>query len=130
MDILTLIVGLVSLIAGSGGALYFLTNQNKNKANIIIEDAKKQSEQIRKEKNLQAKEKFIELKSEHDKIINQKNNEINKASQRASQKENTLNQKLAEVNKKDANYKRLISDITNQKLVLEKKQNDLDISHK
>ena len=130
MDILTLVVGLVSLIAGSGGALYFLKNQNKNKANIIIEDAKKQSEQIRKEKNLQAKEKFIELKSEHDKIINQKNNEINKASQRASQKENTLNQKLAEVNKKDANYKRLISDITNQKLVLEKKQNDLDISHK
>ena len=40
MDILTLIVGLVSLIAGSGGALYFLTNQNKNKANIIIEDPK------------------------------------------------------------------------------------------
>ena len=74
MDILTLVVGLVSLIAGSGGALYFLKNQNKNKANIIIEDAKKQSEQIRKEKNLQAKEKFIELKSEHDKIINQKNN--------------------------------------------------------
>ena len=59
--------------------MFFLLNsKNSGKAKLIIEDANKQAEQIKKEKLLQAKEKFIELKSEHDKVINKKNNEIDK----------------------------------------------------
>ena len=97
---------------------------------MIIEDAKKEAEQIRKEKLLQAKEKFIELKSEHDKEISRKNNEINNANQRVAQKENTLNQKLSEVNKKDASFNQRMSDIDIQKSVLEKKQAEVDKLHK
>jgi ribonuclease Y len=91
---------------------------------------KKQAEQIRKEKLLQAKEKFIELKAAHEKDIAKKNNDINNANQRVSQKENTLNQKLAELNKKDANFKQLNSDIDMQRSILEKKQVEVDKSHK
>ena len=50
----------------------------EHKGNTIINEAKKEAEQIKKEKLLQAKEKFLELKSEHEKIINNKNNEIAK----------------------------------------------------
>ena len=55
---------------------------------MIIEDAKKEAEQIRKEKILQAKEKFIELKAEHEKEIVKKNNDINNTTQRIKKKEN------------------------------------------
>ena len=125
-----IIITVVALIVAGGIAFFVINSKNSGKANLIIEEAKKEAEQIRKEKLLQAKEKFIELKAEHEKDINKKNNDINNAHQRVSQKENSLNQKLAEVNKKDASFKQLISDIDMQKSVLEKKQSDVDKSHK
>tara|TARA_B100001758_G_C18414304_1_gene618237 strand:+ start:210 stop:1745 length:1536 start_codon:yes stop_codon:yes gene_type:complete len=128
--IIDIIIGVLGLICG-GVITFFLINiQNSSKANLIVEDAKKEAEQIKKEKLLQAKEKFIELKAQHEKEIIKKNNDINNANQRVKQKENTLNQKLAEVNKKDAKFKQLQSDVDLQKSVLEKKQNELDKLHK
>jgi ribonuclease Y len=87
MEIITIIVGLVGLIVGGGISFFVINSQNSSKANSIIEEAKKEAEQIKKGKLLQAKEKFIELKSEHDKVINKKNNDINNANQRVTQKE-------------------------------------------
>jgi len=132
-----IIIGIVGLIIGAGIAFVILNKKNSSKANSVLADARKEAEQIKKEKLLQAKEKFIELKSEHEKVINKKNNEINKIHQKAkqkestlNQKENTLNQKLSEVNKKDAEFKNLRLDIDLQKSVLAKKQLELDKSHK
>ena len=124
-----IIVGVIGLMIGFGIAFVLIKNLNNSKANLIVEDAKKEAEQIRKEKLLQAKEKFLELKAEHEKEIAKKNRDINNANQRSSQKENTLNQKLAEVNKKDASYKQSLSDIDIQKSVLEKKQLEVDKLH-
>tara|TARA_B100001250_G_scaffold75894_2_gene62133 strand:- start:2964 stop:4493 length:1530 start_codon:yes stop_codon:yes gene_type:complete len=124
-----IIVGLIGLVLGVGIAFVLINNLNTSKANLILEDAKKEAGQLRKEKLLQAKEKFLELKAEHEKEIAKKNRDINNANQRSSQKENTLNQKLAEVNKKDASYKQLLSDVEVQKSVLEKKQSEADKLH-
>ena len=132
-----IIIGIVGLIIGAGIAFVILSKKNSSKANSVLADARKEAEQIKKEKLLQAKVKFIELKSEHEKVINKKNNEINDTHQKAkqkestlNQKENTLNQKLSEVNKKDTEFKTLRSDIELQKSVLAKKQLELDKSHK
>ena len=122
-----IIIGVISLTLGSGFTFLIISKVNANKSNIIIDDAKNQAEQIRKEKILQAKEKFLELKAHHETTINRKNNDINKAHQRVSQKENTLNQKLAEVNKKEASFKKSILDFDLQKSILEKKQVELEI---
>ena len=132
-----IIIGIIGLIIGAGIAFVILSKKNSSKANSVLADARKEAEQIKKEKLLQAKEKFIELKSEHEKVINKKNNEINDIHQKAKQKEsalkqkeNTLNQKLSEVNKKDAEFKSLRSDIDLQKSVLAKKQLEIDKYHK
>ena len=132
-----IIIGILGLLIGAGITFVILHKKNSSKANSVLADARKEAEQIKKEKILQAKEKFIELKSEHEKVINKKNNEINDIHQKAkqkestlNQKENTLNQKLSEVNKKDTEFKTLRSDIDLQKSVLAKKQLELDKSHK
>ena len=126
-----IIIGAVVGSIGGWGISFFVINSKKSsKANSIIEEAKKEAEQIKKGKLLQAKEKFIELKSEHDKVINKKNNDINNANQRVTQKENTLNQKLEEVNRKDAAFKALNTEIDQQRAVLDKKQSELEKSHK
>ena len=132
-----IIIGILGLLVGAGITFVILHKKNSSKANSVLADARKEAEQIKKEKLLQAKEKFIELKSEHENVINKKNNEINNIHQKVkqkentlNQKENTLNQKLSEVNKKDAEFKNLRSDIDLQKSVLAKKQLELDKSHK
>jgi len=126
-----IIIGVVVGFLGGGGISFFVVNsKNNGKAKLIIEEAQKNAEQIKKEKILQAKEKFIELKSEHEKVINKKNNDINNADQRVKQKENTLNQKLAEVNRKDAEFKKDKATIDQQRSVLDKKQTELNKSHK
>ena len=101
-----------------------------SKAKIIVEDARKEGEQIRKEKILQAKEKFLELKAGHEKDIAKKKNDIHNATQRVSQKENTLNQKLEAVNRKDVALKKLNSEIDQKKAILDKKQTELEKIHR
>ena len=125
-----IVIGIIGALVGAFFYFLLINIKNKSKSNLIIEDAKKEAEQIRKEKILQAKEKFIELKAEHEKEIVKKNNDINNASQRVKQKENTLNQKLAEVNKKDAKIKQIQSSLQVQKSILEKKEDELDKLHK
>ena len=58
-----IIIGAVVGSIGGWGISFFVINSKKSsKANSIIEEAKKEAEQIKKGKLLQAKEKFIELK--------------------------------------------------------------------
>ena len=125
-----IIIAIIALLIG-GGISYFVFNKiAESKGNTIINEAKKEAEQIKKEKLLQAKEKFLELKSEHEKIINNKNNEITKAENRIKDKENTLSQKLGETNKKEKELEQQKETLTQQKESLQKRQEDLAKSHK
>ncbi len=65
-----IIIAVVGILIGSGIAFFVVNSKNNGKAKLIIDEAQKNAEQIKKEKILQAKEKFIELKSEHEKVIN------------------------------------------------------------
>jgi len=125
-----IIIAVVGILIGGGIVFFVVNSKNNGKAKLIIDEAQKNAEQIKKEKILQAKEKFIELKSEHEKVINKKNNDINNADQRVKQKENTLNQKLAEVNRKDAEFKKDKLAIDQQRSVLDKKHTELEKSHR
>ena len=96
-----IIIAIIAFIIGGVISYFLFNNLVQTKGSTIINEAKKEAEQIKKEKLLQAKEKFLELKSEHEKMINNKNNELSKAENRIKDKENSLSQKLAETNKKD-----------------------------
>jgi len=124
-----IIVGVVCLIIGGFGVYIYLNTRDLKKSKNLLLQARKEAEQIKKEKILQAKEKFIELKSEHEKIINRKNNEINNIQQRIKQKENTLNQRTAEINRKDKDFKVKREELQIQKNAISKKQLELDKLH-
>ena len=125
-----IIIAIIALLIGGGISYFVFNTMAKNKGNTIINEAKKEAEQIKKEKLLQAKEKFLELKSEHEKSINNKNNEIAKAENRIKDKENSLSQKLGETNKKDKELEQQKTDLAQQKESLQKRQEELAKSHK
>ena len=125
-----IIIAIVALIIGAGVSYFVFNNLAQTKASAIINEAKKESEQIKKEKLLQAKEKFLELKSEHEKMINNKNNELSKAENRIKDKENFLSKKFSENNKKEKKLEEQKNNLNQQKEVLQKRQDELAKSHK
>jgi len=100
--IIPIVTGIVSVIAGLLLGRIFGKNSKakieeaETKAAQILEDANLKSENLKKERLLEAKEKFVQLKAEHDKEILEKNRKINDAENRSKQKEQSINQKSFE----------------------------------
>ncbi len=124
------ITALSSLILGSTISLFILNKINNRKANNIIEQAKKDGEEIKKNKIFQSKEKFLELKSEHEKVINKRNQKISHLENRIKEKENILSQKLSDVNKKEKNIDELQKNILRQKEALKIKSEEVENNRK
>lgn len=125
-----IIIAIVALIIGAGVSYFVFNNLAQTKGIALINEAKKEAEQIKKEKLFQAKEKFLELKSEHEKMINNKNNELSKAENRIKDKESALSKKLSENNKKEKQLEEQKNNLKQQKEVLQKRQDELAKSHK
>ena len=83
MDLISIITGIISLLAGIVlGKLVFAKNTQKkiqdaeNQAQQIISEAQLKAETTKKERILEAKEKFVQLKAEHDKEVLERNRKI------------------------------------------------------
>jgi len=139
MDTITIIIGVVALLIGAVGGLFFGKSSINSKAKYMIEDAKKsaeniiekanvQAEAVKKEKQLQAKEKFLELKSQHDADIQSREKKMQEAEKRTKDKENKLNDELSKAGKLEKDLEKQINDYNKKLEVLQKKQHDLDVA--
>ena len=118
MDIIFyMIVGLMGVIAGVIGGIFYSRKSTDSKANLIIKDAKQnaeniiqnanvQAESIKKERIVQAKEKFLELKTEHDANIQSRERKMQEIEKRTKDKENKLNEELNKVSKLEKDLER------------------------
>ncbi|MDG1917533.1 MAG: ribonuclease Y [Flavobacteriales bacterium] len=122
MNSIIILMTLTGVLVG-GAISYFIINYNsKKKSNSIIAEAKKEAEQIKKDKILQAKEKFIELKSEHEKVINQRNQKLAHSESRVKEKENKLSHKLGQVSNKEKKLDEIRNSISRQQEILQQKE--------
>ena len=104
-------------------------NAAQKEAKLILRDAEKDAEQLKKDKIFQAKEKFLELKEEHEKVILSKDKKIDEAEKRVRDKESQLstdiqkNQTLNEALEKEL-------DALNKRLErIEKREEELERLH-
>ena len=106
-----------------------LVNIAKNRANSIIQKAKSEAENLKKDKIIQAKERFLELKSEHEKMILSKDKRIAEAEKRISDKETKLNNQISnnKISLDDLNSK--IKDFERRISIVKKKESELDKLH-
>ncbi|MDR2238317.1 MAG: ribonuclease Y [Chryseobacterium sp.] len=132
-----IIVGVICLVVGAVIGMFFSRSSLNTKAKFIIDDAKKnaenliekatvQAESIKKEKNLQAKEKFLELKSQHDADIQVREKKMQETEKRTKDKEHKLNDELSKVGKLEKDLDRQIADYAKKNEILDKKQHELD----
>ncbi len=139
MTTTAIIIGIVCVVLGAIIGMLFSKSSLNAKAKFIIQDAKKnaenliekanvQAESIRKEKQLQAKEKFLELKSQHDADIQSREKKMQDAEKRIKEKENKLNDELSKTGKLEKDLDRQIADYSKKHEILARKQQELDIA--
>ena len=127
----------IAILIGVGMGIFIQRRKNtiqlddaNTESKEIINQAKRQADQIKSEKILQAKERFIELKSEHEKVIFQREKKISEVENRLRDKENKLNNDLD--NNKNLSHSLEQKNASIQKRLekLDLKEKELEASHK
>lgn len=137
MTTTAIIISVICLVVGAVLGMLFSKSSLNTKAKFIIDDAKKnaenliekanvQAESIKKEKNLQAKEKFLELKSQHDADIQSRERKMQEGEKRIKDKENKVNDELSKTGKLEKDLDKQIADYAKKNEALDRKQLELD----
>src|SRR6516165_2961600 len=132
-NILSIIVAAVSLAVGViAGRFIFAKNTRKQidearqHADKILSDAQISSENLKKEKILEAKEKFVQLKAEYDKEVLEKNRKLSDSETRIKQKEQAINQKLEHLDKQARENDTIKENLNRQIDVVNQKRTELE----
>lgn len=128
--ITTVVLTFSGLILGLVGGFFVFDTFLKKRKEKAIKEAQQQGEVYKKEKELQAKERFFQLKSEHEKVINERNNKMQQAENRFKQREQALTQRIEESEKSKRELENLRENLTAQKQLVEKKQEEMARLHK
>ncbi len=106
--VITIIVGIVTIIAGIGLGYFsrkYIAEAKiesaEQEAQRIIENAKNEAESVKKERVLEAKEEAHKLRNEVEKENKERRAELQKAEKRLTQKEESLDKKANSIEKKE-----------------------------
>jgi ribonuclease Y len=102
-----------------------ITNAKKEAASIL-KDANLESENIKKDKILQAKEKFIELKAEHEQVILGRDKKMAEVEKRIRDKESAISNELSKAKKINDDFEAKAKEYDSKIEIVEKKQLDVD----
>ncbi|MBE6154589.1 MAG: ribonuclease Y [Firmicutes bacterium] len=123
MSILTLVIGffvgfvLVLIISA------IKNSQNENKANKLIEDAKKEADKHKRDTLMEIKEESYRLKQEVDKEIKEKKSEIKDTENRLLQRESSLDKREEILQKRDS----MLDDKENNLLAKQKEMQEKEL---
>jgi ribonuclease Y len=130
MTVIIIITGAICLAVGGATAWFASEKISGSKSKFIIEEAKKEAENLKKDKLLEAKEKMIAQKADFDRQINSRNQQIQQKESRLKQFEMSLNQRQESLHKKNAEIDSIRANIANQLEIIEHKKQDMDKVHK
>jgi len=133
LNTLAIIIGVLALLIGIvAGKFIFAKNTQKKieeaeqQAQKLLNDARTQSENLKKERLLEAKEKFVQLKAEHDKEVLERNRKIIDAENRIKQREQSFNQKETSIDKQIKENEAIKENLNRQIEVVNIKRTELE----
>src|SRR5690606_11288739 len=141
MEIISIIIGVVALLAGAAIG-YFLSKKSvdqqnqilidtaNTKAKEIVSEAEREGEAVKKEKIFQAKEKFLELKAAHEESVNQRERKIADAELKVKEREDKLKLDLSELQRQRDQLKSESSNLQSRQDKLNLRQKEVDTMHK
>ena len=115
----TIIAAIISLVAGLGGGFVLWQNTLKKRGVLLMAESKKEAEQIKKDRILEAKERFLNLKEEHERAVI-------KRDQKLAERQNSFREKDERLKKSIQDYQRDNRDLEREKEKIANKQDFLD----
>ena len=132
-NIVLIIVGIAALVIGIVAGKFIFTPNNRRKiqsaqeqAQKILQDAQANSENLKKEKLLEAKERFVQLKAEHDKEVMERNRRLGENENRIKQKEVSINQKTEQIDRQIRDNESIKENLNRQIDVVNQKRTELE----
>ncbi|HAK70730.1 MAG TPA: ribonuclease Y, partial [Cryomorphaceae bacterium] len=116
---MTIIAAIISLVAGLGGGFVLWQNTLKKKGVLLMAESKKEAEQIKKDRILEAKERFLNLKEEHERAVI-------KRDQKLAERQNSFREKDERLKKSIQDYQRDQRDLEREKEKIANKQDSLN----
>ena len=128
--IILVVIGLIAL----GVLLGYLLRQRlfKNRQSSsemlsarIVDEAKKESETIKKEAVIQAKENLLKVKTEFEKDTRERKSELENLEKRIRSKEENLDKRIDQLSQKEANFENRDKSLVNKESAFHEKQEKL-----
>ena len=117
--VITIIAAIISLVAGLVGGFVLWQNTLKKKGVLLMAESKKEAEQIKKDRILEAKERFLNLKEEHERAVI-------KRDQKLAERQNSFREKDERLKKSIQDYQRDQRDLEREKEKIANKQDSLN----
>ena len=135
---IAIIIGVAVLAAGLGGLLGYIirkriTDKKVGEINVIVEkmleDARAESKQIKKEANLEAKEQELKLRNELEREAKEKRAELQKIENRLVQKEEILDKKEENLLKRNDEVNKQLQNLKNKEAEMDSKLKEISGQH-
>ena len=91
----------------------------------IVDEAKKESETIKKEAVIQAKENLLKVKTEFEKDTRERKSELENLEKKIRSKEENLDKRIDQLSQKDVNFENRDKSLVNKELAFHEKQEKL-----
>lgn len=117
--VMTIIAAVVGFSIGLAGGYVLWKNTLKKRGALMITEAKKAAEQLKKDRALEAKERFLNLKEEHERAVQ-------KRDQKLAERQNSFREKDERLKKSIEEYKKDQRNVERDKETLAKKRESLD----
>lgn len=102
------------------------TSESEDKASLMVKEAEITSENIKKDKILQAKENILKLKTEFEEEANRKKNQIITNEQKIKQREQQISKELENLKRKEADTTEMQQNLAMQLDNVKKRKEELD----
>lgn len=124
--IINIVVGLFALAVGVVCTVVVQKRMATSRAKMIVDEANREAEVIKKNKILEAREEEIQIKAEAEKQANSRLAKVQQTEQRLKQREQQLNQQQGDIARRRNEIDGMKANLDAQMAVVETKQEELD----
>ena len=126
---MTIIAAVAGVALGTGLGYALWNSALKRKVSLTLAEAKKEAEQLKKDRILKAKEKFLNLKDEHERAVHKRDQKLSERQQAFREKDERLRKSIEEFKRNDKALNKEKEILKSKREALEAKRREVEKLH-
>jgi ribonuclease Y len=117
-----LVIGIITSMLYYKGTAGKKLKEVEKKAEMLLQEAKKEADTLKKEALLEARDISLRTKTEAERELKERRSELHQLERRLRQREEMIDRKLEQLDKKESNLYRKERDLSNREKILQEKE--------